>query len=160
MTVCLAPNVVLLKPPLGPSAIGFGRVGATMVVGPLFDGPLSRMMFFGPSNCGRRITFGLVGFTGPIVPPIGLWPIEPVPVEPIPVEGGLPIGRTSPPPILIGGLSIGMLVGGVPPVTGPLSGGWSIGMIVGGVPRMQRWNSPPLSFAQGSLFTTIGGLGS
>src|SRR5262245_13611 len=110
-----------------------------MVVGSLFDGPLSRM-FFGPSirgPLGWKITFGLVGFTTPIDPPTGLWPVEPVPGE-----GKLPTGRTSP-----------------PPVTGPLIGGLgSIGMF--GVPRMQRWNSAPLSLAQGSLFTTIGGFGS
>src|SRR5262249_46023082 len=143
MTVCFVPNVGLPAPPTGPSATGLDRIGVTEVVGNLFDGPLSRLMFFGPSNCGRRITFGLVGFTNPPVPPTGMRPVEPLPVEPLPrFPIGSPTGRTSP-----------------PPVTGPLMGGLgSIGIF--GVPRMQRWNSAPLSFAQGSLFTTIGGFGS
>src|SRR4051794_23740172 len=115
----------------------FGNV-VTEAVGSLFDGPLSRMMLFGPSNWGRRITFGLVGFTGPTVPPMR--PVEPVPVEPPP---RLPTGLPSP-----------------PPVTGPLIGGLSIGMLFDGVPVMQRRNSAPLSLAQGSLFTVIGGFGS
>ena len=31
----------------------FGKVGVTVVVGSLFDGPLSRIMFFGPSHPGH-----------------------------------------------------------------------------------------------------------
>src|SRR6185295_1910298 len=90
------------------------------VVGSLFDGPLFWMVF-GPSNCGRTITFGLTGLTRPVVPPTGMRPVEPLPVEPLPrLPIGLPIGFTSP-----------------PPVTGPLIG--SLGSITGlfGVPAMQ-----------------------
>ena len=77
------PTVVLLRPPppgANTTGLGFGRIG-NEVVGSLFDGPLSRMLF-GPSICGRfgwRITFGLVGVTTPIGPPAGLWPVDPVP---------------------------------------------------------------------------------
>src|ERR1700752_4847555 len=121
----------------GCTTVCFGKV-VTEVIGSLFDGPLSRLMVFGPSNCGRRITFGLVGFTGPIGPPMR--PVEPLPVAPPP---RLPTGLPSP-----------------PPVTGPLIGGLSIGMLFDGVPVMQRRELAPLSLAEGSLFTTIGGLGS
>ena len=71
----LAPTVdLLMPPPPEPSAIGFGRIGVTEVVGNLFDSLLSRM-FFGPSICGPfgwNIPFGLVGLTSPIGPPTGL----------------------------------------------------------------------------------------
>src|SRR5262249_26695003 len=108
--------------------------------GSLFEDPLSRMMFFGPSNCGRTITFGLPVLI-PTVPPTGMRPVEPLPFEPLPVvpPPGLPAGLPSP-----------------PPVTGPLIGGLSIGMLLDGLPVMQRRNSAPLSLAQGSLFPVIG----
>src|SRR5690242_3709384 len=126
-------------PPLpAPSTtgFGFGRIGVTGAGGNLFDGPPT-LTFVEVLPCeplGWKITFGLTTFVTPTEPPTGL--CRPVSV---PVLGRLPTGV---------------------PATGPVGVGLTSIGILGGVPRMQRWNSPPESLAQGSLITTIGGFGS
>ena len=126
------PTVVLLMPPLpAPSTTGFGfeRTGVTGAGGNLVDGPPT-LTFVEVLPCeplGWKITFGLTTFVTPTEPPMGL-------CRPGSVPG------------------LGWLPTAVP--TGP----WGVGLtsigILGGVPRMQRWNSPPESLAQGSLITT------